>query len=73
MNRFADRVVLITGGTGGMGLAAARRFVAEGAHLVITGRDQRPVDATAAELGDRALGVVGDAAVLASAPRTRRP
>jgi len=64
MNRFADRVVLITGGTSGMGLAAARRFVAEGAQLVITGRDQRRVDATVAELGDRALGVVADAAVL---------
>jgi NAD(P)-dependent dehydrogenase (short-subunit alcohol dehydrogenase family) len=62
MNRFADKVALVTGGTSGMGLAAARRFAAEGAHVVITGRNRSRVEATAAELGERALGVVADAA-----------
>jgi NAD(P)-dependent dehydrogenase (short-subunit alcohol dehydrogenase family) len=65
LHRFADKVVLVTGGTSGMGLAAARRFVAEGAHVVITGRSRSRVDATAAALGERALGVVADAADLA--------
>jgi short subunit dehydrogenase-like uncharacterized protein len=52
MNRFTDKVVLVTGGTSGMGLATARRFTAEGAHVVVTGRSQSRVGATAAELGD---------------------
>ncbi len=38
--RFKDRVVLITGGSEGMGYAAARAFLAEGAKVVITGRDE---------------------------------
>jgi NAD(P)-dependent dehydrogenase (short-subunit alcohol dehydrogenase family) len=63
--RFTDRVVLVTGGTSGMGLAAARRFTAEGALVVITGRNRSRVEAAAAELGERALGVVADASVLA--------
>jgi NAD(P)-dependent dehydrogenase (short-subunit alcohol dehydrogenase family) len=65
MNRFSDKVVLVTGGTSGMGLATARRFIAEGAQVVITGRDRSRVEATAAELGERALGMVADAADLA--------
>jgi NAD(P)-dependent dehydrogenase (short-subunit alcohol dehydrogenase family) len=65
MSRFTDKVVLITGGTSGMGLATARRFTAEGAYVVITGRNRLKVDATAAELGERALGLVADAADLA--------
>ena len=48
-----------------MGLAASRRFTAEGAHVVITGRNPSRLDATAAELGQRTLGVVADLADLA--------
>jgi NAD(P)-dependent dehydrogenase (short-subunit alcohol dehydrogenase family) len=65
MNRFTNEVALVTGGTSGMGLATARRFTAEGAQVVITGRSKSRVEATAAELGERALGVVADASVLA--------
>jgi NAD(P)-dependent dehydrogenase (short-subunit alcohol dehydrogenase family) len=50
MNRFDDKVVLITGGTSGMGLATARRFIAEGAHVVVTGRDRQRVAAAVAFL-----------------------
>ncbi|GAB2634674.1 SDR family NAD(P)-dependent oxidoreductase [Nocardia goodfellowii] len=59
-NRFHDKIALVTGGSSGMGSAAARRLVAEGAHVVVTGRDKARLDAIVAELGDRVLGVPGD-------------
>lgn len=58
--RMAGRVAVITGGNSGIGLASARRFVAEGARVAILGRDGATVDAAIAELGDAAVGVVGD-------------
>lgn len=60
MHRFQDQIAVITGGNSGIGLASARRFVAEGAHVVLFGRDGKTVDAAVAELGQRASGVVGD-------------
>lgn len=63
MTRFNDRIALVTGGTSGMGLATARRLRAEGAQVVITGRDKARLDAAATELG--VLGVAGDVADLA--------
>ncbi|WP_306327907.1 SDR family NAD(P)-dependent oxidoreductase, partial [Streptomyces venezuelae] len=51
MNRFTGRTVLITGGTSGMGLATAHRLLAEGAHVVVTGRTRDRVDAAVAALG----------------------
>lgn len=60
MTRFQDQVAVITGGNSGIGLAAARRFVAEGAQVVLFGRDAKTVDAAVASLGSRASGVVGD-------------
>ena len=49
MNRFADHVVLVTGAASGIGLAAAQRFVAEGAHVYFADRDgDRLADAVAA-------------------------
>ncbi|TMQ91299.1 SDR family oxidoreductase [Actinomadura soli] len=64
--RFADKIALITGGTSGMGLAAARRMLDEGASVVITGRDQARLDAAAKDpdAGDRVLAVRADAASL---------
>lgn len=44
--RFKDKVVLIVGGNSGIGRAAAVDFGKEGAHVVITGRDQRTIDET---------------------------
>lgn len=63
--RFKDKVVLIIGGNSGIGLASAELFAAEGAKLVITGRDPKTLAAAAAKTG--ALGVrcdVGDLATL---------
>lgn len=65
MTRFDDKIALITGGTSGIGLATARRLLAEGATVVITGRDKKRLDAAALELGDRVLAVPGDAGDLA--------
>ncbi|MEU0501376.1 glucose 1-dehydrogenase [Nocardia sp. NPDC005998] len=66
-SRFDNKVALITGGTSGMGLAAARRLLDEGARVVITGRDKTRLDAAVEELNsaDRVLAVPGDAADLA--------
>ncbi|MFC9998950.1 SDR family NAD(P)-dependent oxidoreductase [Nocardia sp. NPDC127526] len=66
-SRFTGKIALITGGTSGMGLATARRLLAEGAHVVITGRDKTRLDAavqdlatTAPDAADRILAVPGD-------------
>ena len=55
MNRLEGKTVLITGGSSGIGLATARLFHAEGARLVITGRDQSRLDAVQDELGSETL------------------
>jgi len=58
--RLTGKVAVITGGNSGIGLAVARRFVAEGARVALLGRDSATLDAAVAELGDAAIGVVGD-------------
>jgi NAD(P)-dependent dehydrogenase (short-subunit alcohol dehydrogenase family) len=60
MKKFEGKTVLITGGTTGLGFATARRFIAEGARVFITGRRQSELDAAVTELGDNATGVRGD-------------
>jgi NAD(P)-dependent dehydrogenase (short-subunit alcohol dehydrogenase family) len=66
LSRFEDKIALVTGGTNGMGLATARRFLAEGAQVVVTGRDTTRLAAAVEELdgGDRVLAVRGDVANL---------
>jgi NAD(P)-dependent dehydrogenase (short-subunit alcohol dehydrogenase family) len=65
MGRFENKTVLVTGGTSGIGLASVRAFVAEGAHVVLTGRRQEGLDAVAAELGAAVTTVRGDVVNLA--------
>ncbi|HTR05179.1 MAG TPA: SDR family oxidoreductase [Paraburkholderia sp.] len=55
MNRFANKTVLVTGGTSGIGLAAAQAYAAEGARVVVTGRDEAALEATRRVLGAGAL------------------
>ena len=62
MNRFTGKTILITGGTSGMGLATAHRLVAEGAHVIVTGRTRARVDSAADRLGPHASGFVADTA-----------
>ncbi|MEU6993762.1 SDR family oxidoreductase [Streptomyces sp. NPDC046465] len=62
-----DRVYVVTGATRGLGNATARELVADGAKVVITGRDGKTVAEAAAELGERAVGIAADNADPASA------
>ncbi|MFI1679950.1 MULTISPECIES: SDR family oxidoreductase [unclassified Streptomyces] len=55
-----NRVYVVTGATRGLGNATARELVADGAKVVVTGRQQKTVDEAAAELGPNAVGVVAD-------------
>ncbi|MFC5525863.1 SDR family oxidoreductase [Rhodanobacter ginsengisoli] len=61
MNRFEGKSVLVTGGSSGIGLAAARAFAAEGARVVITGRDGATLEQARASLGPNALAIRNDA------------
>ena len=58
--RLANKTAFITGGNSGIGLATARLFIAEGANVAITGRNQATLDAAAAELGPKALALRAD-------------
>ncbi|MBT2794328.1 SDR family NAD(P)-dependent oxidoreductase [Paraburkholderia strydomiana] len=59
MNRLNGKTAVITGGATGIGLAAARRFIEEGAFVFIFGRRQEALDAAVADLGPRARAVKG--------------
>jgi NAD(P)-dependent dehydrogenase (short-subunit alcohol dehydrogenase family) len=67
MNRFADKTVLVTGGASGIGLAAARAFAAEGARVIITGRDAGALQRASAEIGTGTVTLRNDAADMAAA------
>ncbi|PYS21733.1 MAG: oxidoreductase [Acidobacteria bacterium] len=60
MGRLAGKVAVITGANSGIGLETAKRFVEEGAHVVITGRRKDELDKAAAEIGENVIAVQGD-------------
>lgn len=69
MTRFKDKVVVITGGSEGIGLATAKAFAAEGAKVYVTGRRKERLEAAVAEIGSAAVGVQGDVGSLADLDR----
>ena len=60
--KLEGKAAVVTGGSAGIGLAIARRFVAEGATVFVTGRRQAALDAAVATIGPQATGVRGDSA-----------
>jgi NAD(P)-dependent dehydrogenase (short-subunit alcohol dehydrogenase family) len=58
---LAQKVIVVMGGTSGLGLSAARAFVKAGACVVVVGRKAENLDATLREIGDKADGLAGDA------------
>ena len=62
--KLEGKIAVVTGGSSGIGLASARRFASEGAHVFITGRRQPELDAAVPSIGD-ATGIQIDSSNLA--------
>ncbi|AKF52094.1 Short-chain alcohol dehydrogenase of unknownspecificity [Pseudomonas syringae pv. syringae HS191] len=59
MSRLQGKIAMITGGSSGIGLATAQRFVEEGAYVFITGRRQPELDEAVARIGRNVTAVQG--------------
>ncbi len=64
MPALQGKVAIITGGSSGIGLAIAKRFVSEGAYVFITSRRQSELDKAVAEIGKNVTAVQGDVSKL---------
>src|SRR3979490_3636125 len=69
MSRLDGKIAVITGGSSGIGLATAQRFVQEGAYVFITGRRQSEWDNAKALIGDGVSTFAGDVTVSADLDR----
>jgi NAD(P)-dependent dehydrogenase (short-subunit alcohol dehydrogenase family) len=69
MSKLNAKVAVITGGSSGIGLAAAKKFVEEGAHVFIMGRRQSELDKAKADIGKNVSTVQGDVADLSDLDR----
>lgn len=67
-DRLKDKVIVIVGGTTGLGLSAARSCAAEGGRVVVVGRSADSLAAALAELGAAGAGIAADAVDPATAP-----
>ena len=64
MRKLEGKIALVTGGSSGIGLATAKRFVAEGAYVYITGRRQTELDAAVEAIGKNVTGIQSDVSKL---------
>ncbi len=64
-NKLEGKIALITGGTSGIGLATAKRFVSEGAYVFLTGLYQKEIDEAVSDIGKNASGIQSDVSNLA--------
>lgn len=62
MKRLENKTALVTGGNSGMGYATAKEFLAQGANVIITARDQSKLDGALKSLGSGVHGILSDAA-----------
>ena len=69
MGKLDGKIGLITGGSSGIGLATAKRLVAEGAHVFITSRHQPKLDAATKDIGSNVVAIRGDISVPADLDR----
>jgi NAD(P)-dependent dehydrogenase (short-subunit alcohol dehydrogenase family) len=69
MNALQGKVAVITGGSSGIGLATAKRFVEEGAYVFITGRRKGELDKAVAEIGKNVTAIQSDVSNLADLDR----
>jgi NAD(P)-dependent dehydrogenase (short-subunit alcohol dehydrogenase family) len=69
MGKLEGKIALVTGGTSGIGLATAKRFVNEGAYVFITGRRDSELAAALKEIGRNVAGVQGDVSDLGDLDR----
>jgi NAD(P)-dependent dehydrogenase (short-subunit alcohol dehydrogenase family) len=69
MGRLEGRIAVITGANSGIGLASAKRFVAEGARVILTGRRQEELDKAVRAIGAGVTAVQGDVSNLADLDR----
>ena len=69
MGKLEAKVAVITGGTTGIGFAAAKLFVKEGAYVFITGRRQKELDEAVKKIGSNVVGVQGDISELTDLDR----
>jgi NAD(P)-dependent dehydrogenase (short-subunit alcohol dehydrogenase family) len=64
MSLLKNKIAVVTGGSSGIGLATAKRFVEEGAYVFIAGRRQAEIDKAVAEIGKNVTGVKTDVSEL---------
>jgi NAD(P)-dependent dehydrogenase (short-subunit alcohol dehydrogenase family) len=69
MGKLDGKVAVVTGGNSGIGLAAAKRFVEDGAYVFITGRRQEELDAAVRQIGRKVQAIRGDVSKLADLER----